>query len=222
MLMSKPRGDVTGFVRASLLALLAAACTPLSAEAPSGDLSAVEHRASAAVHDRKALEYEQQIDADWAETWPLSDSEDEGGADWPISGYELTAGHLARQHREHAVQHRDTARALELFEEVECLSIPSENRALCPWEGSVERVEEIPGGVRVHLPAGIESGPLVDGMRCHHAFGAARAYEGMNACPLYLRDIRIRREGPHAIEITSTDIPTVGELHRRVRSLDAP
>lgn len=138
----------------------------------------------------------------------------------------------AAEHREHARSHESraapdvalgrahaaAARELERFEEAECTKFEPLMRSECPFWYGVAEVEDIPGGALLRLRPGISADAVLEHMRCHHAFGRARGFSNMPACPLYLRGIELRPQGDHAVAIVGGDPSNVDAIRTRSRS----
>ena len=88
---------------------------------------------------------------------------------------------------------------------------------MCPILEEVVRVENTRTGVRLFLVEGADAETVLNHMRCHHAFGKARAFHDMESCPLYLKEVRIREVRPGTIEITSGRPGVPAEIQRRSR-----
>lgn len=185
-----------------LLLLLALGCAAPSPEAQPDAMSAEAHRREATEHEREAGAHERRYDAraktpDARDRYPQE-----------FEAYNPTAVYLrlAREHRRHAREHLDAAHLLEQFEEAECGDFSPETRASCPLLGQVDRVEDIPGGVRVHLMEGVPRHAAAAHMRCHLAFARARGRTGMLECPLYLGGVRVELPpGAEAVDLLVAD-----------------
>lgn len=181
-----------------LLALLALGCAAPSPGARPDAMSAEAHRREATEHEREAGAHERRYDAraktpDDLDRYPQE-----------FEAYNPTAVYLrlAREHRTHAREHLDAAHLLEQFEEAECGAFAPETRVVCPLLGQVDRVEDIPDGVRVHLAEGVPRHPAAAHMRCHLAFARTRGRAGMLECPLYLSGVRVELPpGSEAVDL---------------------
>ncbi len=135
--------------------------------------------------------------------------------------YNPTAYHLANaeQHAAHAQQHLAAAAELERFTDQACKPFSASVRAACPVLGPIASVEDIRGGVRVHLQPGLPVDAVLAHMRCHLAYARERGWQEVPDCPLYVRgiDIRPSTDG-RAIEIVAHDGKTVDELRRRAHA----
>jgi hypothetical protein len=56
-------------------------------------------------------------------------------------------------------------------------------------------------------------------MRCHLAYARARAFQGLDDCPLYLRGVTVQRAGEHAIEIIGADPRTIEHIQQDARAI---
>ncbi len=140
-----------------------------------------------------------------------------------FSDYNPTTWHLkaADRHTAHALEHERAAAELGASEDQECRRFSPAVRAACPFMGPIRSVEDIEGGVRVHLAAGAPIAAVAAHMRCHFAFARGRAF-AVSDCPLTLRgtDVRISADGT-GIDVTSRDRKTISELRRRAGALVA-
>jgi hypothetical protein len=145
-------------------------------------------------------------------------------ADIAYKDYNPSAWNLdeARRHRAHALEHERAAAALESFESAECRPFVPAVRAACPFMGPISSVEQIHGGVRLHLAPGAPAEALAAHMRCHLAFALTRGFE-VAECPLMLRgaEVSISEQGT-AIDLTSRVHKTVKALRQRARALIVP
>lgn len=116
---------------------------------------------------------------------------------------------------EHARAHERAASEMEAFEEQECRAFPPATRAACPVLGPVS-VEDLPNGVRLHLPPQMPIDATLAHMRCHLAYARARGFAPTSTCPLYLRGTRIERHGD-AIDLVSGDKQTAQRLQKLAR-----
>lgn len=128
----------------------------------------------------------------------------------------------AREHTRHAIQHRRAAELLETFEEAECALSPDQERPVCPLLVDVVRIEDVSLGVRFQLVEGVDVEEVVRHMRCHHAFGRAHGFENMEACPLYLKRLHIRKVGAQVVEVAGDNTSSAREIQRRARDHVAP
>lgn len=207
----------------SLLALVfgcasATSMQPEPRERPvrADDMSVAEHRAVAQQHEDKARGYQGTRPSVPGEV-AAPNADRVSGRNFigdTSSGLRVTR---SRKHLEHARQHLDAAELLETYEAAECGMSPSDERVTCPLLQETSRIEDIRGGVRIHLVEGANAERVVNHMRCHHAFGRARGFQDMDACPLYLKKLRVRQVAPGVIELTSGRATTAAELQRRAR-----
>ncbi|MGB5809575.1 MAG: hypothetical protein WBG86_03535, partial [Polyangiales bacterium] len=181
------------------------------------------HRAEAQRHEGTARGYQGRADPAYPGevAAPYADrvSGRQDFAAETSSGLRVTR---SREHTKHAIQHRRAAELLETFEEAECAMSPEQERTVCPLLVDVTRVEEVSMGVRFHLVEGVDIAQVVNHMRCHHAFGRAHGFEEMEACPLYLKRIRIRKVDAQVVEVTGDSTSSAREIQRRARDHVAP
>jgi len=172
------------------------------------DMSASQHR-NAAQREQAAADQEQ------------SRAQADGGA--PRSdprGFDPNEEHRrsADAAAEHARQHAAAAKFLEQFEDEECAGIPTSSRAACPLLGPLEKLEDVPGGVRVTFVDKSRAGTAIAGMRCHYAYARARHFDENVGCPLYVKGIEVRRAiDPRAVEIVAHDEATTKLIRERSR-----
>lgn len=172
-------------------------------------------------HEQEAARLEAEADADQARYDPEARATSTGEAPDPnLHGrdvYNPTASYLveAEVTRQHAFAHRERAATLRAFEEAECGRFPPETRAACPLLLGLEAVEPIEGGVRLRFSESVDFASVVDHLRCHIAFAAARGTEDIEQCALYVPGARVVVTGRDVL--LTTDRPDqVEELRRRV------
>jgi hypothetical protein len=175
-------------------------------------LTQSEHRAAAATEERKAEEERQQYVPQ--------------AADPDLHApYNPTADHLrvAEAHLRVAHQHTQAALQEQRFEDEACASLSTQARASCPLvSGAVQTVEEIRGGVRLHLKPGSNGAELIARMRCHLAFARARGFEGLSGCPLYYRSAGVDLVGlGEVIEVRATETAAAAAIRRDAREIFA-
>lgn len=179
------------------------------------DMSAAEHQAAATAADAEANRHRAMPDPDIAPTitHPISGASERV---WEPDVYSPTRMHdeMAVQQRVLASQHRAAARALESFEEEECAAFPAPTRAACPLLGPVTSTEQVPHGVRLRIAAGVPVAAVAAHARCHVAFARAHGYEGMDACPLYLKGVRVE-SGEGYVDLLVEDDEVLAELRQR-------
>jgi hypothetical protein len=168
-------------------------------------LTQSEHRAAAATEERKAEEERQQYDLH--------------------PPYNPTVDHLraAEAHLRVAHQHTQAALEQQRFEDEACATLSTQARASCPLvSGAVQTVEEIRGGVRLHLKPGSNGAELIARMRCHLAFARARGFEGLSGCPLYYRSAGVDLVGlGEVIEVRATETAAAAAIRRDAREIFA-
>src|SRR5205823_4680727 len=140
----------SGCMRLLAIALFSTACA--TQHVNPDDQSAEAHRAQAAREQAEAEQHQQQFD-------PSQERSGGGrgrvGGELVFASYNPTAWHLheASTLGAHARAHEAAAVALEKFEADECRMFSPKVRAACPVAGPIQRVEEIPGGVRYVIAA---------------------------------------------------------------------
>jgi hypothetical protein len=204
----------TGVLLGSLFVV--AACSATTQGVRPNDMSAREHHQHAAAERREAAQHRARYD-------PTASRRSGGNhiAGFDSSEYNPTTRHIAMadEHREHAREHEQAARALEGFTKAECAEFSSEVRRECPLLTVVDAVLDVPGGARLAIHPGTNIGAVVAHMKCHHAFGREQHFESMKQCPLYLDDVEIA-PGPdgQSVTLTSKDPATVRQIRLRARS----
>jgi len=189
-------------------------------------MSVAEHQRAAAAEDTKAASHEAKYDPrarERASTPGAGDSFD--SFTYSDKTYNPTRGHLdeAEQHREHAAAHRAAAAALEQDEARECGKFSPSIRATCPLIGTVVKIEDVEGGVRIQLAESLNAQALYDHIRCHLAFAATQGFKGVSSCPLYLEGVRaVQRSDPHSVDLVADRGARVAELRERARRLLTP
>ncbi len=202
-------------------AALAAACAASPAAVKPDEMSAGAHRQEAARERMLAEE-------DYARYQPRASApipqvpQPDGPRMYPLDLYRYNPTERAigeaEQHLRHAREHEAAARALEQYEEADCGRLPPKVRAACPVLGPVQSVEELPDGVRIHLPPGAPRDTVLAHMRCHLAFARARGFGGVADCPLYMRGVEIAAGADAgAIELRSGDAETARQIRLRSR-----
>jgi hypothetical protein len=195
-----------------LAAPLSCSSTPPGAHPE--DMSAKEHRAHSVDHQQQAGSAEQQYDPGAT----VVEQRDESGVRYGVKVYNPTAGfqRIAREHREHADAHAAAAVALESFTEGECADFPPETRKVCPLLGQVASSEPSDGGVRITLVEGANAEAVRAHVGCHLAFAAKQGFEGMDACPLYLKGVTLEPGAAGAaLELKAADPALVAPLRAR-------
>lgn len=179
------------------------------------DMSEEAHLQAAALHRQEAARARHASQADARpRAFPLPTEDYRWTSDiYDPYGNDLRAERLERAAEEHA----RAAQALRDFEEASCKAFDPKVRASCPLVRGIERVEETPRGVRLIPLPGIDLDALTAHVRCHAAFARARAYEGMSGCPLYLKGVRVIREGD-ALFLEADDARTRALLLERARN----
>lgn len=204
----------------SLAAVLAlAGCASQPPGTRPDDMSAFQHHRVAAMHSQRAAQLETQYDPSARQTKTLGSH----SADFDDNArtYNPTEKFLTQAEEERAVAAKHNAAATVLEEGVrnQCGPLPADERSSCPLVGSVQAEQDIPGGARLLLQPGVAATDFAEHVRCHHAFGRAAAFQGMPACPLYLKNIEINvAPDGHSVTITSDDEATVREIRERARA----
>ena len=199
----------------TFIALLVA-CAGTAPGARPDDMSARQHRDQAQAHASSAQDHDRKYDPSQERPRPFTRARAETDAlDNPTQVHRRHAA----DHRRHAEQHAEAAAELENFRAVECGKIPPATRAVCPLVGAVERVEDVHDGVRLVLFPDARTDAVVEHMRCHYAFGREPGRQGMDQCPLYVRDIRIERGADgRSVTITSSYAQSIELLRQRARA----
>lgn len=182
-------------------------------DARSEELTAREHDEEAAREDRAADEHDARYD-------PESATMAQGAASvstfYGTDVYNPSEGQpaLAEGHRDHAVAHRAVAEELRVYEEGTCGHFPVSTRAACPLLLGLGSVDDVDGGVRLRFTEGTDVAPIVEHIRCHIAFSAARGTEGIEHCALYVPGASVRADGTD-VALTTDRAEHVAELRRR-------
>lgn len=169
------------------------------------DMSAADHRKHAMSEEALADAHEAQHDPDARSEAAMGRPDSEFS--YAVVTYNPTGHHLddAAKHRQHGAAHREAARALEQFEEGECGNFPPETRSVCPLLGQVAAADNLPDGVRITVAEGVNQEALVAHTRCHLAFAATQGFEGMDACPLYVKGVAL--EAADGVLLLKTEDP---------------
>jgi hypothetical protein len=172
------------------------------------DMSAAQHRSEA--QREQAAADQETVQAGGAAPAPASNPQ----AFDPNEG----SRRRAEAAREHARQHESAAKFLEQFEDEACAGVPPSSRAACPLLGPLERLEDVPGGVRVTFADRSRVRTAIAEMRCHYAYARARHFDEKVGCPLYVKGIEVRQAlDPRAVEITARDEATTKLIRERSR-----
>jgi hypothetical protein len=194
---------------------LVAACAPTHPGAHPRDMSAAEHREHAAAEDNKAEQHEEQYDPT-AEQQMSTGGPADSFTHSNSSTYNPTDSHLKEGagHRDDADEHRDAAEALEDFENEECAKLPPKTRRTCPLLGQLASADNTKDGVRITPADGVNREAMLAHMRCHLAYAATRGFEGMDACPLYIKGVSIE-ESDGAILLEAKDAASIKVVQQR-------
>lgn len=179
------------------------------------DMSAAEHRERARQHDSSATAHESQYDPTAERTVNVPDS----SFSYSVDTYNPTKYHLTKagEDREHAAAHRKAARGLETFEDQQCGQLPPEVRQVCPLIGQIGALSELEDGVRIVPASGVNADAMLAHMQCHVSYAATTGFEGMDACPLYVKGATVERDDD-AITITAEDEGTAVAIRRRTET----
>jgi hypothetical protein len=183
------------------------------------DLSVEQHRDEARKENKAADSHAKQWNPRAAEPSPFRNPIDSAGDQYafPVPVYNPTDKHLDEvdRHRAHARQHEAAAHALETFEQAECKDFPPTTRASCPLLGPAQGVEDIDGGVRIHMLPTVRVDAVVAHMKCHFAYARSHGFDDATNCPLYLPNLDIRRGAdPATVDITVADKSRIADLRR--------
>ena len=210
--------------------VLAAACAG-QAEPRPDDMSAVEHRREAAKerdladqalreHQRTAARLDGDLPGDPHALLPA----EEMRPGWvPMPGSANHTLYVAEARAAHARLHDQAAETLEQLEATECAPVPVAERSACPLLAGAGAVLDVKGGVEVRFQAGAPVDDVYRRMSCHLAFARRRGYAGVADCPLYVKGLRVERDGERVIRILLDGSPKeLEELRRHTRELVLP
>jgi hypothetical protein len=215
-------------LRVTLLGSLLTGIVSACAHGGEDGRSASEHRAAAAQDELKASGEEQQYQANAPSASSYPGGMDPFGGATPntLQVYNPTAGHLlaADRHLREAHQESKAAAALDSFEDQACLGESREVRRSCPLiRAKVERVEESPRGVRLHLFPAADGAEVLREMRCHLAYARTLAFKDVPPCPLYARGVTVELDAAaHVIEVRGDGAPGAEHVRRDARALFSP
>lgn len=187
-------------------------------------MSAEEHRRAAKLHEEEA-EKEATGYRPAAVDWRTRTEEYRPELDgFPSYFYNPTEDHLAHTqgHRDQAEAHLRAANALEAQMTAECRPFERAERPKCPLLGAIERVEDLPRGVRLTIMDGIDITGLVAHMRCHFSLGRVVGTDRMPTCPLYLPSLVFERGHGRTVDVTTTDGSIVDTVRTRMREHAGP
>lgn len=208
-------GKMTFWVLGALTtALVAASCaSTLPPGANPHDMSAEEHREHAAEERAKAQVHEERYN-------PSAGDEVAAGGPFGygfgVSVYNPTGHHAeeAAEHRAHAKAHEAAAAALEQFEDEACKELPPKTRAVCPLFGQIDAAKNLSDGVAITPSSDVNRDALLAHMRCHLAYAATEGFEGMDACPLYVKGVTLEA-GESDIILHAPDPASANALQSR-------
>ncbi len=126
---------------------------------------------------------------------------------------------ISAQHQALAKQHAAAADELNGFKEQECAEVGEDIRHLCPFIGTVNRVERTKRGARLYFKEDVDVNQLYTHARCHHAFGAHGGYENMPDCPLYMKNVSMELDDDNSIVLSSKEDGAAEEILRRANAL---
>lgn len=185
-------------------------CATTSGARPE-DMSAKAHEEEAAREAEKAEQHAAKYDPN---------APGGVGADPAFEGVDFnpTESHniQAQRHSKHAADHTVAAEALRRDEEAVCASIAPESRSWCPLLGPIVASENTSNGVRISIKEGTNVEEMVARVRCHIAYGNTQGHEGMDRCPLYVKEVEVEQIGPNTIELTVKGKANIRELQKRV------
>jgi len=98
--------------------------------------------------------------------------------------------------------------------------LPAGEPRVVPLLLGLRSVHEVDGGMELRFDEGVDFSSVVDHVRCHIAFAAARGTAGISHCALYVPGVQVEIDGQNVSLVTDED-DHVPDLRRRVR-LQAP
>jgi hypothetical protein len=181
------------------------------------DLTAEQHEREAAREDEEARSHRDEYDPGARALIGARVANPSLGTGPEV--YNPTERHLgeADEHRDHASAHRARAAALRAFEAQACRGLTDAEREACPLLLGLASVEDVPGGVRLTFAPDQEIGPVIEQLRCHVAFAAARGRDGIEECALYVHGAELEVHG-RTVMLTTAEREHVEELRRRART----
>ncbi len=215
-------------VGVGLVSVLGVGCATTRAPGTNpDDMSHAEHMKAARRFEKDAAKHKRRYDpnAERVEvTQWLSDPESHGRHGTVVTDTTVvnpTAEHLdhAKRRREIARQHAAAAGALKAYSDKYCKGVPLKERRAHPLPGQISKVENIPGGVRLHLKHGVKPIALRNRMACHIAQARLEGFVGQKDCPLHLRGLKFRVSAQgRVIELVAKRPNLVTELRRRAKA----
>jgi hypothetical protein len=179
---------------------------------------------SASAHREQALHEQAKADGEYAKYDPAARQRilitGRGPQGTWASSFNPTDEHRdnAARIEQHAQEHLAAAAELESFADQACRPFAPRVRAACPALGPIAFVENIRGGVRMHLQRDMPLDAVIAHMRCHLAYAREHGYLQVPDCPLYLRGVEIRPAADGSgVELIARDRDTIDELRRRAR-----
>jgi hypothetical protein len=201
-----------------IAAALAFSCTTTRPE----EMTAVEHRNAASMHEQEAERqrslYNPGLTREVPVRSPFVDSSER-----LTGGYNPTAEHLLTADREmrSASDHLKAAKRLEQFEDARCKDIPPAVRSACPLlASSVEYVTEVPNGVVLYLKPEVDAVDTHRRLDCHLAYAQAEGFS-RPSCPLFVKGVSLSLElSPrHAIDFFADDPAVAEQIKVQARSI---
>jgi len=186
------------------------ACAHTQAE----EMTAVEHRNEAAIHEAQAQKLREN-----APSAPLA-----ALPEWNARVYDPGLQNLDAADREMkaAAEHLKAARALEAFEDARCSAIPKAERAACPLlASSVQRVTETRAGILLELRPGVDAVATQLRLDCHLAYAQAQGFD-RPSCPLFVKGMTIALvigNGARWISMTSEDAAVAEQIREQARRI---
>ena len=203
-----------------MLGLVLGACSGAAKGSRPDDMSVAGHREASEAEAREAEQHEGRFDPDARATRGGRPGGVRANLPFAEREYNPTAHHESEgaEHREHARQHEQAAKALEAFEDASCSQIAPTVRGACPL-GAIAGTTLLQNGVRLTVAAGTPVEAVVAHMRCHVAYARSKALVGMDGCALYLRGLQVALSADgKSVEVTSDDPEVVKALQARLTS----
>jgi hypothetical protein len=203
---------ISAVILSTALATLATACSSTPPGAHPHDMSAAEHREHAAAEDDNATSHEGKHDPNLVVSGTGGET-----FTYDVTGYNPTDFHreLAVEHKGHADAHRAAAAALEKFENENCGLFPPATRKECPVMDTLSSVDKADNGAVLHFQEKVNKKAALAHVRCHIAFAATQGHKGMDACPLYVKGVKVQAMPNGDITLSVDDAKLVPTLQQR-------
>ena len=186
----------------------------------SQELTAVEHRDQAALHDGAALRDREKYDPGRTmlvpDRGPFVDSQLDSRGWYNPTADALWAADIEMRA---AAEHLAAAKKLEAFADIACRDIPPAERAACPLlASSVTQVQPNERGLILVLKPSVDGAEVSRRLNCHLAYDRANGFS-RPFCPLFVNGIRIALRAKSELEFSARTPEVAQELQRQAQRI---